>query len=56
MKKFITRAIIFVYLLVALLLMCCEELCILGAGMLILFLIIAQGGLRTFWKRLWSDK
>lgn len=55
MKKFIAKAIIFVYLFVTIFLMCCEELCIYGAGMLILFLIMANGGFKATWKKLMSD-
>lgn len=54
MKNFIAKSVIFIYLFVTVFFMCCEELCIYGAGMLILFLIMANGGFKAFWKRLWS--
>lgn len=56
MKKFIAKTVIFVYLLITFFLISCEELCIYGAGMLILFLIMANGGFKKTWKKLWSDK
>lgn len=56
MKNFIAKAVIFVYLFVTFFLICCEELCIIGAGMLILFLMANGGGFKAFWKRLWSDE
>ena len=56
MKKFIAKTVIFVYFFVTFFLICCEELCIYGAGMLILFLIMANGGFKATWKKLMSDK
>ena len=55
MKKFIAKAVIFVYLFVTFFLISCEELCIYGAGMLILFLIMANGGFKATWKKLMSS-
>lgn len=56
MKNFIAKAIIIVYLFITFFLMSCEELCIYGAGMFILFLIMANGGFKATWKKLMSDK
>lgn len=55
MKNFIAKSVIFIYLFITFFLMSCDDLCLYGAGMLIVFLIIAQGGFKAFWKRLWSD-
>ena len=52
MKDFILKSVIFIYLFITFLLMSCDDLCIYGAGMLIVFLIIAQGGFKAVWKKL----
>jgi len=57
MKNFIEKTIIIVYLFITFFLMSCEELCIYGAGMFILFLIMASGGgFKAMWKKLMSDR
>lgn len=55
MKDFILKLVVFIYLFITFLLMSCDDLCIYGAGMLIIFLIIAQGGFKAFWKKLCDD-
>jgi len=56
MKNFIAKTIIIVYFFITVFLISCEELCIYGAGMFILFLIIANGGFKATWKKLMSDR
>ena len=52
MKNFIAKTALFIYLLITFFCMSCENLCLIGAGMLILLLITVQGGFKTFWERL----
>jgi len=55
MKNFIAKTVLFIYLLITFFLMSCENLCLIGAGMLIVFLIVAQGGFKAVWKKLCDD-